>query len=137
VGRRAPAAGSIERLALGADQPSKRIRFGTLMEVTMIDRIRFGAVMLSAVLALGLACAGAASADTKTPTGTQQPAGATKLKANKPGPVKDIYCTHDTSKSKLPACGDSFKAKCEKIGGTLNDPTGNPDYGACIHDDHW
>jgi len=111
------------------------------MEVIMIARTRFGgAMMLSAVLALGLASAtldNAAFADTKTPTGTQQPAGANKLKANKPGPVKDIYCTHDTSKSKLPACGDSFKAKCDEIGGTLNDPTGNPDYGACIHDDHW
>ena len=105
----------------------------------MIARNRFGGAMaLGAALALGLAAlADVAIADTKTPTTTQQPAGATKLKANKPGPVKDIYCTHDTSKSKLPACGDSFKAKCEEIGGTLNDPTGNPDYGACIHDDHW
>ncbi|HKP26097.1 MAG TPA: hypothetical protein VJV39_19665 [Dongiaceae bacterium] len=103
----------------------------------MIDRIRFGAMALGAVVVLGMASAGPVSADTKTPSGSQAPAATTTLKANKPGPVKDIYCTHDTSKSKLPACGDSFKAKCDKIGGTLNDPTGNPDYGACIHDDHW
>jgi len=103
----------------------------------MIDRIRTGAMVLGAVLALGIASAGPVSADTKTPAGPQTPAATTTLKANKPGPVKDIYCTHDTSKSKLPACGDSFKAKCEEIGGTLQDPTGNPDYGACIHDDHW
>jgi len=107
----------------------------------MIARNRLGgALMFGAVLALGLASAalyGAARADGTTPTGTQQPTAGTTLKANKPGPVKDIYCTHDTSKSKLPACGDSFKAKCEEIGGTLNDPTGNPDYGACIHDDYW
>ena len=103
----------------------------------MIARNRFGGAMaVGAALVLGLAAlADVAVADTKTPT--QQPTGATKLKAEKPGPVKDIYCTHDTSKSKLPACGDSFKAKCDEIGGTLNDPTGNPDYGACIHDDHW
>ena len=103
----------------------------------MIDRIRMGAMTLGAILALGMAGAGEAAAETKTPTGTQTPAASTTLKANKPGPVKAIYCTHDTSKSNLPACGDSFKAKCEEIGGTLNDPTGNPDYGACIHDDHW
>jgi hypothetical protein len=109
------------------------------MEITMIARNRFGGAMaIGAALMLGFATLGnAAIADTKTPTGTQQPAGATKLKANKPGPVKDIYCTHNTAKSKLPACGDSFKAKCAEIGGKLNDPTGNPDYGACIHDDHW
>jgi len=111
----------------------------------MIARNRFGgAMMLGAVLVLGLASAtldGAALADSKNPAGTQQPtagpAAATKLKANKPGPVKDIYCTHDSNNTNFQACGNDFAAKCKKIGGTLNDPTGNPDYGACIHDDHW
>jgi len=107
----------------------------------MIARNRFaGAMLLGAALALGLASAAvgnAASADTKTPAGTQQPAGATKLKANKPGPVKDFYCTHNTATSNLPACGDDFKQKCADKGGKLNDPSGNPDVGVCVHDDVW
>jgi hypothetical protein len=140
--RHAPAAGPVERCAPGIDQVSKRLRFDFSMEVIMVRHNRFaGAMVLSAALALGLATlANAALADSKNPAGTTPtagPAASSTLKANKPGPVKDIYCTHNTAKSKLPACGDSFKAKCAEIGGKLNDPTGNPDYGACIHDDHW
>lgn len=110
----------------------------------MVRRNRFaGATVLGAVLALGLASAAldnAAMADSKNPAGTTPtagPAASSTLKANKPGPVKDFYCTHNTAKSKLPACGDSFKQKCADKGGTLNDPSGNPDVGVCVHDDVW
>ncbi len=111
----------------------------------MTDRNRFsGAMVLGAVLALGLASGtigASALADGKTAVGTQQPtdgpATGAQLKANKPGRQPDIYCTHDADNHNFQACGDAFKAKCKEIGGTLNDPTGNPDYGACIHDDVW
>lgn len=107
----------------------------------MTNRHRFST--FGAVLAVGLAAGmldGAARADSKVAVPQQPsagPAATTQLKARQPGPVKDIYCTHDSNNTNFPACGDAFAAKCKEIGGTLNDPTGNPDYGACIHDDHW
>ena len=100
-----------------------------------------GLAAFAAVLAFGLACGvldGAALADGKVTTASQ-PAGLAAgpaLKATKPGPVKDIYCSH-SGNTKFQACGKDFAAKCKEIGGKLKDPTGNPDYGACIHDDVW
>ena len=110
----------------------------------MTTRNRFGGVtVLCAVLTLGLtlgALDSAALADTKVPAGTQPSAGptaGTQLKANKPGKQPDIYCTHDANNHNFQACGKNFAAKCKEIGGTLNDPTGNPNYGSCVHDDIW
>ena len=65
------------------------------------------------------------------------PAAQLPMKASKPRVQPDFYCTHDTTNSKLPACGKDFKQKCKDAGGKLNDPSGNPDVGVCVHDDVW
>ena len=87
----------------------------------MVRRNRFaGVTVLGAVLALGLATLGnVALADGEIQPARPRPPGRPPARRSRPtaGPVKDIYCTHNTAKSKLPACGDSFKATCAKIGG--------------------
>ena len=59
------------------------------------------------------------------------------MKANKPRVQPDTYCTNNSASSSLPACDKGFKQACTKSGGKVKDPSGNPDYGVCVHDDLW
>ena len=87
------------------------------------------------VLCLAFGLVSGALADSKLP---QSPTSSMTVKTVEPPVLKDLYCTNGgDSKSKLPACDQKFKTKCDEHGGTMQNPSGNPDVGICVHDDVW
>jgi hypothetical protein len=105
------------------------------MEKTML-RFASGAALALTVCVLLGSSALAGSQPTKDPA-PAGPATQLPMKASKPRVQPDTYCTNNSASSSLPACDKGFKQACTKSGGKVKDPSGNPDYGVCVHDDLW
>jgi hypothetical protein len=106
-----------------------------MMEETML-RFASGATLALTVCVMLGSTALADSQPTKNPA-PASPAAQLPMKASKPRVQPDTYCTNNSVNSSLPACNREFKQACTKSGGKVKDPSGNPDYGVCVHDDLW